>query len=144
MNKVGFNILNIIPAELMQVVLTICIVVGGLCLVVGARKAGFSLILTGISFPIVSLLMELLLTDFFTMLPEPVVPYIVWSILGLVYLVIFASAMQLIVGEKAWVETKANLLTAFLISIFSLLFNRYTLVIWLLFALFFWLKAPAL
>lgn len=100
----------LLPPELLIPFVTLTVMAGGLLIVVGARQKGTALVIAGISLPIVMLAVELLMTEFFMALPEPLIAPVATAIMILLYAMIGWPLFKWIVGQKAVDEAKGQLL----------------------------------
>ncbi|MBK6744830.1 MAG: hypothetical protein IPG66_18495 [Hydrogenophilales bacterium] len=128
------------PSELIAYASVLAIMVGGACMIVGARKAAMSLIIFGISLPFVVALTEAVFNDFFAMLPEAYIKPVSWLIMGVTYLLMFGVLMKSLFGEKAWDQAKGELLADAIKGLFKLAFSKPLLIVWGVLGLYFWLS----
>lgn len=124
------------PHELTGFVIMTCLVLGGLCMIVGARKQASSLIMTGISFPFVTMIIEVFINELFSAMPAAFVNVIAWLFLIIFYGFLFGSFMGLIFGRTVWNHAKGDLLAGAIRGGFQILFSRAMLIPWGLLGLY--------
>ena len=103
-------LLLLLPPELLIPFVTLMVMVGGLLIAVGARQKGAALVIAGVSLPIVMVIVEVLMTEFFMALPEELVTPVATAIMILLYAIIGWSLFKWVVGQKAIDEAKGQLL----------------------------------
>lgn len=138
MGRVTNPALMLIPHDALGALLTLFLMLGGLCLMVGWWRAATTLIVTAISVPFISLGVELLFNEFFAQLPGHLVRPVAWLVLGVAYLLVAGAVMGLVFGEKVWSETKAHLLADALRWLFRLVFSPLMLGVWAALGLYLW------
>lgn len=130
--------LIMIPTEIMGPALALLLMLGGFCMVVGARKAATGLITTAITFPFIVVIVEALFNDFFAAIPAQYTQLAVWLVLGVSYLLIFGRLMSFLFGRRVWDDAKGNLLAYAIRRVFILAFSWQFLIIWIGLGIFFW------
>ena len=140
MNRLSNPILLLVPYEALGAVLILFLVLGGLCMVVGARRAATGLIATAIVIPFATVIIEALFNELFAALPPSLVKVVAWFVMGIVYLVIFGSLMSFLVGEEAWVHAKGQLLADSIKGLLRMAFSWPLLLVWGVLALYLWIK----
>jgi hypothetical protein len=130
--------LIMIPAEIIGPVLALLLMLGGLCMVVGARKAAAGLITTAIALPFITVIVEALFNDLFAIIPTQYAQLVVWLVLGAIYLLIFGGLMSFLFGRHAWNEAKGNLLADAIKGVLRLMFSWQFLFLWIGLGIFFW------
>lgn len=99
MNRFANPILMIIPAELMGLLVIGMLVCGGLAIVVGARAFGSKLVIGAIALPFIMFLMEALMNDLFTAMPDFLVMPVAFLITALFWLMLGWAVLRLIFGQ---------------------------------------------
>jgi hypothetical protein len=133
--------LVLIPHEALGAVLVLFLVLGGICMVVGLRRAATVLVFTAIATPFISVMVEALFNEFFAALPPGLVTPIAYLVLAITYLVVGGMLMGALFGERVWTETKAQLLADAIRGLFRLAFSRVMLVVWVIAAAYLWWSA---
>lgn len=118
-----------VPEKLVGTLLLLMLSAGGIALIVGAQRAGKALIITAISFPIISVIVSAMFNSFFDALP----PVLVAPVAFLIMLAIYASVGWIIVksifGQEAVNHFKGELLFAGFRRFCGLLFTRVGMVL---------------
>ncbi len=123
MNRTINPMLMLIPPDVLGQVLAIFIVLGGICMVVGAKRAAVSLITIAIALPFISVLVEALFNDLFAILPAQNVQLLAWLIQGVVFLIILGGLMSFLFGQHVWNQAKGHILAEAIIAVFRLVFS---------------------
>lgn len=140
MNRLSNPILLLVPHEALGAVLILFLVLGGLCRIVGARRASTGLIATAIVVPIATVVVEVLFNELFAVLPPSLVKIVAWLVMGIVYLVIFGTLMNFLFGEEAWGHAKGQLLADSIKGILRIAISWPLLLVWGVLALYLWIK----
>ena len=130
MNRLTNPVLLLVPHEALGAVLLLFLVLGGLCRVVGAKKASTGLLLAALAVPIVSVVVEALFNELFAILPPWLVRIVAWLVLVLVYIVIAGALMSLVFGQRVWDEAKAHLLADAIKGLLRLTFSWPLVPVW--------------
>ncbi len=138
MNRAINPALMLIPHEVLGQVLALFLVLGGICMVVGARRASAGLIVTAIAVPFVTVVVETLFSEVFAILPPQFVQFFAWLVLALVYLLILGALMSFVFGQHVWSEAKGHLLADAIKAILRLAISWPLLITWIGLAVFFW------
>ncbi|MEQ1790258.1 MAG: hypothetical protein ABL857_07430 [Rickettsiales bacterium] len=110
MNRAINPTIMLIPHEMLGQILALFLVLGGICMVVGARKAATGLISIAIALPFITVVVEAFFNEFFAILPPQFTQLFAWLVLGLVYLLIFGTLMSFLFGQRVWDQAKGQLL----------------------------------
>jgi hypothetical protein len=129
-----------LPEDAIVPMLVLLLTIGGLCIVVGARRVGFGLVATAVTFPLISALVEALFNDFFASLPAQLITPVAWAIMLIAYLLAFGAIMVFVLGEKGWSRTKSNLATDAIEGVFRLAFSWPLLICWGLLGTYLWFR----
>ena len=140
MNRLGNPILLLVPHEALGAVLTLFLVAGGLCMIVGARRAATGLIAAAIAVPFVSVVVEALFNELFAVMPPWLVQIVAWLVLALVYLIILGAFLSFVFGQRVWDETKSHLIADAIKGLFRLAFSWPMLLVWVALATYLWLR----
>ena len=140
MNRATNPILLLVPHEALGAVLLLFLTLGGLCMVVGARRASKGLIATAIAVPFITVIMEALFNELFSVLPPSLIKPVSWLILIVVYIVIFGALMSFLFGQRTWEAAKGQLLSDSIKGVLRIAVSWPLLVIWGILAAFLWLK----
>ena len=138
MNRVTNPILMLVPYEVLGSVLLLFLVLGGLCMIVGAKKAAYGLIATAVAVPFVSVVVEAIFTGLFSFMPPWMVQVTAWLILILIYIAIFAGLMSLLFGQRAWDHAKGHLLADAIKALARMAFRWQMIPLWLGLAALIW------
>ena len=138
MNRLGNPILLLVPHEALGAALMLFLVAGGLCMIVGARRAATGLIATAIAVPFVSVVIEALFNELFAVLPPWLVQVVAWLVLAVVYLIVLGAFMSFVFGQRVWDETKAHLLADAIKGLLRLAFSWPLLLVWAALAIYLW------
>ena len=130
MNRLANPVLLLVPHEALGAVLLLFLVLGGLCRVVGAKKASTGLIFAALAVPIVSVVVEALFNELFAILPPWLVRIVAWLVLVLVYIVIAGALMSLVFGQRVWDEAKSHLLADAIKGLLKLAFSWPLVPVW--------------
>lgn len=130
MSRITNPLLMVVPAELLAVIVFAMLVVAGLMLVVGARKRGFALIGIAIAIPLIAVIVEALINDVFTMVPDAMVLPLAWLIMGAAYVMLFFAFVRMVFGEKAIDHAKGELLASAFKGVLRLLFWWPVMLVW--------------
>lgn len=139
MNGLMQTALVLVPHEALGALLMLFIVLGGLCLIVGARQAATALITTAIAIPFVTVVVEALFSEVFNALPPYLVKPVAWLVLGIAYLAIFGTLMRFVFGEEAWNNALGRLIADSIEGIFRLAVSWPMLIVWGVLALYLWI-----
>ncbi|MEQ1778973.1 MAG: hypothetical protein ABL863_10575 [Nitrosomonas sp.] len=123
MNRAINPTLMLIPAELLGQVLALFLVLGGICMVVGARKAATGLITTAIALPFISVIVQALFNDLFAIMPPQYVQWVAWLVQGIIFVIILGGLMSFLFGQPVWNQAKGHLLAEAIIGVFRLVFS---------------------
>jgi hypothetical protein len=140
MNRISNPILLLVPHEALGALLILFLVLGGLCRIVGARRASTGLIATAIAIPFATVIVEALFNELFAVLPPSLVKIVAWCVMGIVYLVIFGSLMSFLFGEGVWGHAKGQLLADSIKGILRFALTWPLLLVWVVLALYLWIK----
>ena len=121
----------LVPHELLGIVLLLFLTTGGLCMIVGAKKAASGLVATAVAVPFVSVMVEALMAGLFDYMPAWMVQATAWLVLILIYVAIFAALMSLIFGQRAWDEAKGHLLADAIKGLARVAFSWPMMLFWL-------------
>jgi hypothetical protein len=130
----------LVPQEALGGVLLLFLVSGGICFIVGARKAGTGLIATAIAVPLVTVLVEAVFNEAFAVLPPRLAQIAAWIVLIIVYVAIFGALMSFLFGQKAWDGAKGNLLAGAIKGILRIAVSWPFLLVWSVLGVYLWLK----
>ena len=140
MNRLTNPVLLLVPEEALGAVLVLFLVLGGICMMVGARRASIALIATAIAVPFITVVMEAMFNELFAALPPALVKIVAWFVLGVVYLVIFGALMSFLFGEKTWESAKGQLLADAIKGVLRIAFSWPLLFVWGALAAYFWMQ----
>ena len=121
----------VVPPELLGLLVFAMIVLGGLMLVVGARQRGLALVGVAVAIPFISVVVEALMNDVFTMVPDALVLPLAWLIMGVAYVMLLAAFVKLVFGEKAVDHAKGELLASALKGVLRLLLWWPVMLAWM-------------
>lgn len=121
----------VVPPELLGLLMFAMIVAGGLMLVVGARQRGLALVGVAVAIPFISVVVEALMNDVFTMVPDALVLPLAWLIMGVAYVMLLAAFVKLVFGEKAVDHAKGELLASALKGVLRLLLWWPVMLAWM-------------
>lgn len=139
MNRAVGPSLMLIPDEMMGQILALLLMLGGVFMVVGAKRISAGLITTAITLPFLSMIIETFLNDLFAAIPAQQVQLVAWLVQGLLYLMIFGGIMGLLFGQSVWNQAKGHILAEAIIGIFKLIFNwKFIIAVIALSILFLW------
>lgn len=110
MNSATNLFLLLLPPELLGLLTVAVIIAGGFLVMIGARRKGTALVVTGMSLPLVLILVEALMNDLFTALPEWLVIPVSVAITTIIYLLVVWAFVKLVFGQRAIDEAKGHLL----------------------------------
>lgn len=110
MNSATNLFLLLLPPELLGLLTVALIIAGGFMVMIGARRKGTALVVTGMSLPLVLILVEALMNDLFTALPEWLVMPVSVAITTIIYLLVGWAFVKLVFGQRAIDEAKGHLL----------------------------------
>ena len=130
MNRITNPLLMLVPEESMPQVLVLMIMIGGLLMVVGARRSGLALVLTAISLPFITHIVEALMNHVFDAVPDWAVQPLAWALMAVAYLALAVSLIVLLVGERVWRDVKTQLAVRAIVGLFSLVFWWPAMLIW--------------
>ena len=130
----------LVPQEALGGVLLLFLVLGGLCMIVGAKKAASGLITTAIAVPIVTVVIEALCNELFALLPPSLVKIVAWLVLIVTYIIIFGALMGFLFGQRAWDEAKGHLIADAIRGILRVTFSWPLLVVWGVLAVYVWVR----
>lgn len=140
MNRLTNPMLLLVPHEALGGVLLLFLVLGGICRIVGARRASTGLIAMAIVFPFVTVVMEALFNELFAVLPPSLVRIVAWLVMIVVYVVIFGALMIFLFGQRSWDEAKGHLLADSVKSVLRIAVSWPLLLVWAVLAAYLWLK----
>lgn len=123
MNRAINPTLMLIPAELLGQVLAIFLVLGGICMVVGAKKASIGLITIAIALPFISVIVQALFNDLFAIIPPQHVQWVALLLQGIIFVIILGGLMSFLFGQHVWNQAKGHLLAEAIIGVFRLAFS---------------------
>ena len=132
--------LLLVPHEALGGVLLLFLVLGGICRIVGARRASTGLIAMAIAVPLVTVLMEALFNELFAVLPPSLVRIVAWLVMIVVYVVIFGALMIFLFGQRSWDEAKGHLLADSVKGVLRIAVSWPLLLVWVVLAAYLWLK----
>ena len=132
--------LLLVPHEALGGVLLLFLVLGGICRIVGARRASTGLIAMAIAVPLVTVLMEALFNELFAVLPPSLVRIVAWLVMIVVYVVIFGALMSFLFGQRSWEEAKGQLLANSVKGVLRIAVSWPLLLVWVVLAAYLWLK----
>jgi hypothetical protein len=138
MNRVASPVLMLIPMEALGMLMAVMLVTGGLCMVIGARKAAGGLVTGAIALPFITLIMEVAFNELFAMLPDALVRPVAWLILGIIYLLAFGMGMRFMFGSRAWNGAKERLLADAIAGALRFAFSWPLLLVWLALGTYLW------
>lgn len=121
----------VVPPELLGLLVAAMLVAGGLMTVVGARQRGLALVGVAIAIPFISVVVEALMNDVFTMVPDALVLPLAWLIMGVAYLMLLAAFVKMVVGQRAIEHAKGELLASALKGLLRLLFRWPVMLVWM-------------
>lgn len=128
----------LVPHEALGAVLLLFFVLGGICRIVGAKKAATGLIAAAVAIPFVSVVVEALFNELFAVLPPWLVQIVAWLVLVLVYIIILGALMSFVFGQRVWDETKAHLLAGAIKGMLRFAFSWPLLLVWVVLAVYLW------
>ncbi|MGZ0020551.1 hypothetical protein [Nitrosomonas sp. wSCUT-2] len=128
MNRSFNSMLMLIPEEMLGNVLTLLLVLGGLCLIIGAKRTASFLIVTAIALPFIAAIAGAFFNELFAVLPPQMAQLFAWSITAIIGLLLFGTAMSAIFGIHAWNAAKGQLLADAIRGLFKAIF-RWSFVI---------------
>lgn len=131
MSRITNPLLMVVPPELLGLLVFAMIVLGGLMLVVGARQRGLALVGLAVAIPFISVVVEALMNDVFTMVPDALVLPLAWLIMGVAYVMLLAAFVKLVFGEKAVDHAKGELLASALKGVLRLLLWWPVMLAWM-------------
>jgi hypothetical protein len=131
LSRITNPLLMVVPAELLGSLVFAMIVIGGLMLVVGARQRGLALVGLAIAIPIISVIVEALMNDVFTMVPDSLVLPVAWLIMGVAYLMLLAAFVKMVFGEKAVDHAKGELLASAIKGVLRVIFWWPVMLTWM-------------
>ena len=140
MNRLTNPMLLLVPHEALGGVLLLFLVLGGICRIVGARRASTGLIAMAIAVPLVTVLMEALFNELFAVLPPSLVRIVAWLVMIVVYVVIFGALMSFLFGQRSWEEAKGHLLADSVKGVLRIAVSWPLLLVWVVLAAYLWLK----
>lgn len=120
----------VVPPELLGLLVAAMIVVGGILLVIGARQRGLALVALAVAIPFISVVVEALMNDVFTSVPDALVLPLAWLIMGVAYVVLLVALVRMVFGEKAVDHAKGELLTWMLKGLLRLLVWWPVMLVW--------------
>jgi hypothetical protein len=132
--------LMLVPEAALGTVLLLFMTLGGLCLVIGAKRQAIWLIATAIAIPLVTVLVEALFGELFAVMPPALVRVVAWLVLILTYLFILGALMGFLFGEHVWSDAKGHLLADAIKGILRIAVSWPMLVVWGVLAIYLWLK----
>lgn len=140
MNRLTNPMLLLVPHEALGGVLLLFLVLGGICRIVGARRASTGLIAMAIAVPLVTVMMEVLFNELFAVLPPSLVRIVAWLVMIVVYVVIFGALMSFLFGQRSWEEAKGQLLANSVKGVLRIAVSWPLLLVWVVLAAYLWLK----
>lgn len=140
MNRLTNPMLLLVPHEALGGVLLLFLVLGGICRIVGARRASTGLIAMAIAVPLVTVVMEALFNELFAVLPPSLVRIVAWLVMIVVYVVIFGALMIFLFGQRSWDEAKGHLLADSVKGVLRIAVSWPLLLVWVVLAAYLWLK----
>ena len=141
MTRITNPLLMVVPMELLGLVMVGMIVVGGLMTILGARKGGLALVGLAIALPFISVVVEVLMNEVFTAVPERLVLPLAWLIMAIAYLLLFGAFVTALFGRQAVDHAKGDLLASAVKGVFRFLFWWPAMIVWLpLLAFLVWFK----
>lgn len=140
MNRLTNPMLLLVPHEALGGVLLLFLVLGGICRIVGARRASTGLIAMAIAVPLVTVVMEALFNELFAVLPPSLVRIVARLVMIVVYVVIFGALMIFLFGQRSWDEAKGHLLADSVKSVLRIAVSWPLLLVWAVLAAYLWLK----
>lgn len=129
-NRIGNPLLMLVPPELLGLVVAAMVVAGGLMIVVGSRQRGSALVGLAIAIPFISVIVEALMNDVFTMVPDALVLPLAWLIMGAAYVMLLAGLVTMVFGQKAVDHAKGELLASALKGVLRVLFWWPATLVW--------------
>jgi len=139
-NRLTNPVLLLVPHEALGAMLVLFLVLGGLCRVVGARRASTGLIATAIAIPFATVVVEALFNELFGLLPPSLVTIVAWFVMIIVYLFIFGALMRSIFGEDAWSNAMGQLIANSIQGILRFAFSWPLILVWGVLAFYLWIK----
>lgn len=130
MTRITNPLLMVVPLELLGLMLAGMIVAGGLMMVVGARQGGVALVGTAIAIPLISVVVEALMNEVFTAVPEDLILPLAWLIMGVAYLMLFGALVTMLFGQKAVDQAKGELLASAAKGVLRLVFWWPLMLVW--------------
>jgi len=130
LNRITNPLLMVVPPELLGLLVAAMIVVGGILLVIGARQRGLALVALAVAIPFISVVVEALMNDVFTSVPDALVLPLAWLIMGVAYVVLLVALVRMVFGEKAVDHAKGELLTWMLKGLLRLLVWWPVMLVW--------------
>lgn len=140
MNRLTNPILLLVPHEALGAVLVLFLILGGMCRIVGARRASTILIATAIAVPFVTVVIEAIFNELFAILPPSLVKPAAWFVIAVVYIIIFGALMSSLFGERTWEHAKGQLLADSIQGLLRIALSWPLLLVWGVLALYFWIK----
>ena len=122
--------LMLMPAEAMGPALVLMIMVGGMMVVVGARRAGLALVYTAIALPFITVVAEILMNEVFTAVPDGLVQPLAWGMMGIAYLTLAGMLMVMLFGQKTSGGVLTILLADAIKGLLRLLFWWPLMLLW--------------
>ena len=122
--------LMLMPAEAMGPALVLMIMVGGMMVMVGARRAGLALVYTAIALPFITVVAEILMNEVFTAVPDGLVQPLAWGMMGIAYLTLAGMLMVMLFGQKASGGVLTILLADAIKGLLRLLFWWPLMLLW--------------
>lgn len=122
-------LLLFLPPEMLGLLSVVLIVSGGILIMLSARRQGTALVLTGISLPLITVLIEALMNDLFMALPDRLVMPMAIALQIIIYITIGWSLLKSIVGQRAIDEAKGHLLADAVKWLLRRSFSRYGVMV---------------
>ena len=117
-------IMMIIPEEYFGLLVFGMLVAGGLAITVGARKTGGALVTAALALPIVSVIVQAIVNDLFSFLPDGLVMPVAVLLMVICYAFVIIAILKALVGQRAWDGAKERLLADFIKWSVKKLFSR--------------------
>ena len=140
MNRLTNPMMLLVPHEALGGVLLLFLVLGGICRIVGAKRASTGLIAMAIAFLFITVVMEALFNELFAVLPPSLVKVVAWLVMIVVYIVIFGALMSFMFGQRTWDEAKGHLLADSIKGVLKIAVSWPLLLVWSVLGAYMWLK----
>lgn len=114
MNRVSTPLMMIVPVELLGLIMTGMIMLGGIFIMFSATRKGKAIIFAALMIPVALLVAQALMDSFFAALPDGLIQPVSWLITGIIYLATGWALFRALVGERVIREAQSRLLADFM------------------------------